>query len=200
MLVLDVGCGEGRRSLYYSERGCKVVAFDLSKDIVKAAEKRLERADFKVDVIVADAEYIPLVSKSFDLINCVETMQYLPYPEFFLKEAQRVLSSEGQLILHALNYFSPLALKRYFQTFFKIRKHPDVKWFSFVKLKKLLSKYSFQVTDFRCYIYTIPLFDKFYKKYHFWLRIHEKLEVVLNFSPIMYILPSSFLFKCKKQI
>lgn len=199
MLVLDVGCGEGRWSLYYSERGCQVVAFDLSKDIVKVAKERLKRAGFKIDVIIADAEYLPFVSGSFSLVNCVEAMQYFPHPNFFLKETWRVLDSSGQLILHALNYFSPLALKRNFQVFFNIRKHPDVKWFSYVKLKRLLNKYSFQVIDFRCYIYTIPTFDSFYKKHRFWLRVHEKLEKLLDFFPVMYILPSSFLFKCKKQ-
>jgi tellurite methyltransferase len=68
--VLDIGCGEGRNTLYLAALGFKVTAFDISvagvgKILAIAKEKRL-----KINAFVADMrEYV--FTETYDLVVCV---------------------------------------------------------------------------------------------------------------------------------
>lgn len=49
--ILDIGCGSGRDSLYFKERGFNVIAIDNSKELAKLASQFISQ-----EVIVADIE------------------------------------------------------------------------------------------------------------------------------------------------
>ncbi|WP_076606350.1 methyltransferase domain-containing protein [Cystobacter fuscus] len=52
--VLDLGCGEGRNSLYLATQGFKVTAVDLSKNAIAKLNHMSERAGVAVKTIVTD--------------------------------------------------------------------------------------------------------------------------------------------------
>ncbi len=93
-LILDIGCGEG----YYTEAVldkflkegsvAKICAFDISKDAVKLAAKRLKTGEF----CVASAYHIPAPNESFDV--ALNMFSPLASDEVF-----RVLSNEGVFIM-----------------------------------------------------------------------------------------------------
>ncbi len=96
--VLDVGCAAGALSEALVDRGASVVGIDVTERLVVRARARLNgRADF----LVADiAEPMPfLASNSFDLITASLVLHYLADWGSTLREFDRVLKSDGALLI-----------------------------------------------------------------------------------------------------
>ncbi|SHJ26011.1 DVU_1556 family methyltransferase [Parasporobacterium paucivorans] len=98
--VLDIGCGTGT-TLHYltSNYGCHISGIDLSATAVSAACKLLPGAT----LIQADACNLPFGSDSFNAVFMECTLTLFPDPLKALKEAFRVLSPNGTLIISVLS-------------------------------------------------------------------------------------------------
>jgi SAM-dependent methyltransferase len=71
--LLDVGCGTGRHIVPLAEYGLKVLAIDISREYVMAAKEKLRSRGLlaDVDLLVADAQHVPLDKVSFDAAICM---------------------------------------------------------------------------------------------------------------------------------
>jgi 23S rRNA (guanine745-N1)-methyltransferase len=87
-VLVDAGCGEG----YYTESLAKhfshTVGFDLSKDALKKAAKRVKDAEFAV----ASVYDLPFPDEGADLVSCI-------FAPLALSEYTRVLKKGGFLLL-----------------------------------------------------------------------------------------------------
>ena len=88
-LGLEVGVGTGR---FASELGISY-GVDLSDRMLKLAKSR------GVEVIKADAKALPFKDESFDLVLFAFTLCFLDDPRSALKEARRVLKSDGRIVI-----------------------------------------------------------------------------------------------------
>jgi len=70
---LDVGCGTGRHIIPLAERGLQVLGVDNNKQFVEAAIKKLKSKGLvaKVDLVVADARFLPFKRALFDGAICM---------------------------------------------------------------------------------------------------------------------------------
>ena len=81
--ILDVGCGSGWLSEYFSRLGYKVLGIDISDDLVQMARERVERVPYNVDhetplqcrFLKHDVESAPLLQK-FDAIICYDALHH----------------------------------------------------------------------------------------------------------------------------
>lgn len=73
--VLDVGTGIGRWTLLLAEKANYVVGFDISREMVRIAKRRVNRSN--VDFLVATAYAIPLRSNSVDLSLSCTCIQHI---------------------------------------------------------------------------------------------------------------------------
>jgi 2-polyprenyl-3-methyl-5-hydroxy-6-metoxy-1,4-benzoquinol methylase len=96
--ILDAGCGSGYKSLVLAEAnpGAEIVGVDLSSESVKLAQERLkyhgfENAEFHAMAI----EDLPSLGKTFDYINCDETLYFFPDPAIGLEAMKSVLKPKG---------------------------------------------------------------------------------------------------------
>lgn len=66
--VVEVGCGTGRQTLPLVRAGAKVVAVDLSENMLRLARRkvRAERPEAQADFVAATAENLPLRDEAFD--------------------------------------------------------------------------------------------------------------------------------------
>ena len=90
-LILDLGCGSGRDSKAFLERGFRVVAVDGSPELCRYAEEVIGQP-----VICATfQEYEP--SEAFDGIWACASLLHLPYAEIVpvLKKLVKHLASDG---------------------------------------------------------------------------------------------------------
>ncbi|MBU0473029.1 MAG: class I SAM-dependent methyltransferase [Bacteroidetes bacterium] len=104
--ILDAACGNGRHSNNFSQLGYNVVGFDLSKSLLKVAQKNKLINNSKINYLCSDIRLIPLKT-SFDLIlNLFTSFGYFESDEdnfSLVKFASTHLSENGYFILDYLN-------------------------------------------------------------------------------------------------
>jgi glycosyltransferase involved in cell wall biosynthesis/ubiquinone/menaquinone biosynthesis C-methylase UbiE len=92
--VLHVGTATGRVSVYLVSSGFDYVGLELSGAMVRITKEKLNGAG---DIVQADAEHLPFKPSAFDDVVSVRSFHFLPHPEAFLNEANRVLKQTGRV-------------------------------------------------------------------------------------------------------
>ena len=111
-LVLDVGCGFGRHSLEFLQRGASVFSVDL--DFQSLQKTHYALSSFKKEkslennflVHSADALKLPFQNETFDKIICSEVMEHVSDDQKACDELYRVLKKEGRIAITVPTYFS----------------------------------------------------------------------------------------------
>jgi len=96
--VLDAGCGVGITSCYLAKKyGCKVIAVDVSEDMIKQAKKRAERKGVgdKIDFIVADVTSLPFKDNFFDAVISESVNAFIKDKRKAISEYRRVAKQGG---------------------------------------------------------------------------------------------------------
>jgi ubiquinone/menaquinone biosynthesis C-methylase UbiE len=83
--VLEIGCGPGIFTQLLSNK-TRVVALDISKDMLKFVKKR----GIQAELLQADMDYLPFKLNSFDFIVAYRVMEYSKNPIKTLNAISRV--------------------------------------------------------------------------------------------------------------
>lgn len=98
--ALDVATGGGHVARALASRVRRVVACDLTREMLAAARAHLEGAGAAdVVYVVADAEDLPFLDGAFDIVTCRIAAHHFPRPDRFVAEAARVLRPGGAFLL-----------------------------------------------------------------------------------------------------
>jgi SAM-dependent methyltransferase len=101
-LVLDVATGTGRLPLALLEQPTfqgRVVALDLSRKMLAQAAPKLAPFGDRAYLLHLPAERLPFHSDTFDLVACLEALEFMSSPLAVLHELVRVLRPGGLLVL-----------------------------------------------------------------------------------------------------
>lgn len=101
-LVLDVATGTGRLPLTmvrYDRFQGRVVSIDLSREMLRQAAKNLYPYSERVDFIWSPAEDLPFADGTFDVVTCLEALEFMTDPKGVLGELARVLRPGGLLLV-----------------------------------------------------------------------------------------------------
>jgi SAM-dependent methyltransferase len=108
MRVLDMGCGRGEIVLHAARQGAEVVGIDYSADCLRLTRRTLEVASdrdrARVTLRRADATALPFTDEAFERVLMLDIVEHLHDWQIShaLREAYRVLSPTGYLVLHTL--------------------------------------------------------------------------------------------------
>ena len=134
--LLEVGCGTGHWSQFFSDCGSEVTGVDISERMIKIAQsKNIPNASFQI----ADGHSLPFKGNSFDVTAAITTLEFAGNAELVLQEMARCTRKPlGQLFVGVLNVLARLNRNR--------QENPEslyakARLFSPDQLKKLLSKY-----------------------------------------------------------
>ena len=96
-MLLDVGCAQGRSTFKVLDLEIDVVAFDLSKRLVRQAIERYraESPRGRACFFVADASNLPFVDSCFDYVLVYGVLHHLPNVDRACREIARVLRMGG---------------------------------------------------------------------------------------------------------
>ena len=97
-VVADLGCGTGRTSAALAPFVRQVVAVDASAEMLRAARERLDTVG-NVDVRDGALEAVPVADASVDLALLVLVLHHLADPALVLREARRILTPGGRLVV-----------------------------------------------------------------------------------------------------
>ena len=109
--LLDVGCGSGAYTYYFSNNKRSVVALDISRQYLLHT-KRLVFNKPNVHLLRANAHCLPLKNEIFDYILCTEVIEHTIKPSKTLDEIARVLKKGGNCIISIPSRYSPTEIIR----------------------------------------------------------------------------------------
>ncbi len=79
--VLDLGCGEGRDSVFFAQRGFDVTGIDVARSGLAKAERLARGRGVRVRWVCGDIgrlDALPLLEECFDLIYSCGAIHYVP--------------------------------------------------------------------------------------------------------------------------
>ncbi len=96
--VLEYGCGRGLYTVPLAHRAARVIAFDISPDLLAIAKKRVEVNQCEgVELLLGSAHSLPLPDESIDVIFGMAILHHLDL-EIASREVRRVLKKGGRAI------------------------------------------------------------------------------------------------------
>jgi ubiquinone/menaquinone biosynthesis C-methylase UbiE len=101
-LVLDVATGTGRLPLVLLEEPTfqgRIVGLDLSRKMLAVAADKLKGYPNRVSLLHHHAEDLPFPDDTFDLVTCLEALEFMMHPHAILREMVRVLRPGGLLVI-----------------------------------------------------------------------------------------------------
>jgi len=100
--VLEVACGSGQGLGYLAKEAKKVIGLDIDKNLLTLAQRHYQGRK-NIKFILSDAQKLPFVDDSFDVLILHEAIYYLPNPIDFINEARRVLRNQGVIVISTVN-------------------------------------------------------------------------------------------------
>jgi 2-polyprenyl-3-methyl-5-hydroxy-6-metoxy-1,4-benzoquinol methylase len=79
--VLDLGCGNGRNSLFLARRGFSVHAIDIDSKIIKNLKQESKKEKLKINIIKADIRKFPIKENTYDLILAINSLIFMKKSE-----------------------------------------------------------------------------------------------------------------------
>jgi len=108
--VLDVGCGNGVYTLSMAKLAQTAIGIDIAGDRLKEALEDAEKLKVNTQFAIGNAECLPIHDSSCDVVLVMEALEHIENQETALKEAKRVLKSDGYLIVSVPNRLYPLEM------------------------------------------------------------------------------------------
>lgn len=144
MIALDIATGGGYAAKHMAPYVKRVVATDITKEMLENTAEHLTRHE-NIDYVIADAEQLPFLDHSFDIVMCRIAAHHFPQPDQFIREVKRVLKNEGRFLL--IDNIAPA--NEIYDTFInrleKLRDYSHVRSLKIEEWKQLLSKNNMEI-------------------------------------------------------
>jgi ubiquinone/menaquinone biosynthesis C-methylase UbiE len=96
--VLEVAVGTGKNLPYYPP-GCRIMAVDISSEMLNVARKWAAELSMDVSFLLADAQALPFPDHSFDTVVSSLSTCTFPEPLIALQEIARVCRTDRRVLL-----------------------------------------------------------------------------------------------------
>ena len=101
--LLEIGCGTGHWSRFFSQLGFEVTGLDISERMINTA---LEKGIPNVSFHMGDGHLLPFQDNTFDLTAAITTLEFVRDAEVVLREIVRCTRKPGRILLGMLNGLS----------------------------------------------------------------------------------------------
>lgn len=167
--VLDIGCGAGTQSRFWTQQGHRYWGVDINEPLIQLARQRTVEQGIDARFDVGSATELPCANESVDICQMPELLEHVAAWQDCVDEALRVLRPGGLLFISTSSKLCPkqdefnLPLYSWYPGFVKrywVRraltdrpeianhaKYPAVNWFSFYGLRQYLKPKGFVCLD-----------------------------------------------------
>lgn len=139
MTLVDLGAGDGYLSRAASPHVKKVIAIDISPEMLRELEKRAVQEGFgNIDTIESDGCDTPLQDESVDLVCANMFLHHIEEPILAVKEIYRILKPGGRVFLADLTEHKNEEFKERMHDVWQGFSQNEVKeWFTRCKFKNI---------------------------------------------------------------
>ena len=188
---LELGCGKGWFTQRMMHCGARVTAFDIQNEFVQVARRRTPGSH--VDFLVADSEWLPFASSSFDAVYGAVVLHHLPM-ETTLREMNRVLKPGGKIIFSEPNMLNPqiMIMKNIEWVGKRMGESPNETAFFKWQMQGLLKRHGFSDICVQPFDFLHPMTPET------WIPAVERLGMVLERTPLLRQIAGSLDIRAKK--
>lgn len=111
--VLEVGCGRGSLSCYFSDADYDCTLLDISESVINIAQEIFRANNLKAEFMVGDVNALPFKDASFDVVFSIGLLEHLRDIEISIKEQIRVLADGGLFLGYVVPNYSDNIQKDY---------------------------------------------------------------------------------------
>ena len=97
--LLDIGCGSGQTAIPAARMGIRATGVDIAVNLIEDAKERARKEGLVVRFDAGDAEDLPYVAGTFDVVVTLIGAMFAPRPEAVTYEIARVLRPGGRLFM-----------------------------------------------------------------------------------------------------
>jgi SAM-dependent methyltransferase len=97
--VLDVACGTGNLAIPAARRGADVTGIDIAPNLIEQAKANAEREGLNAKFEVGDAEAMPYLDGSFDVVMTMFGAMFAPRADVTANELKRVCKGGGVIAM-----------------------------------------------------------------------------------------------------
>jgi len=147
-VVLDIATGGGHVAKTLAPFVHCVMVTDLTAMMLDTARSHLTESGMQnAQYVLADAEELPFLNNSFDIVTCRIAPHHFPNPGVFIREVMRVLRPSGRFLL--IDNVSPndKPLSDFVNLAEAIRDPSHVECLTIVQWKRLFKEHGFSVTQ-----------------------------------------------------
>jgi len=103
-IIIDLGCGNGRNMTPFSG-GFDIIGIDISKNMLKNAQKFCKKRKIDARFLLSDVLYLPLKESSVKYVLSIAVYHHLPQEklEEALSELYRILAPGGEAFITVWN-------------------------------------------------------------------------------------------------
>lgn len=116
--ILDIGCGGGLITGPLYKLGGNVTGIDPSPENINVARAYANKHDLKINYINSTPEELSRQAERFEVILCLEVIEHVVDPNYFIKSFTNLLLPGGMLIISTINrtiksYFLAILMAEY---------------------------------------------------------------------------------------
>jgi len=102
--ILEVGCGTGKNTIFFSEIADKVYAIDFSEGMINKAKEKIksQNVNFKQADITRNW---PIENNTIGLVTCNLILEHIDNLDFIFSEANTCLKKQGEFFINELHPF-----------------------------------------------------------------------------------------------
>lgn len=136
--LLDVGCNWGRWTVAAAMKGYKPVGIDPSLKALLAARNVSRQMGVSVDLVVADARYLPFADDAFDAAFSYLVLQSFgkENARIAMKEIARTLKSDADVLIQMPNKFGVRSLFQQVRRGFREGENFDIRYWTPKELRE----------------------------------------------------------------
>lgn len=176
MVALDIATGGGHVAKNLAQRIDKVIATDLTEDMLMNTAAHLSAFN-NIKYVVADAENLPFEENSFDIITCRYAAHHFPHPKRFVEEVYRTLKPGGRFLFVDNVGHENSSYDIFINQLDKIRDSSHVRALRISEWKEMFRQFDLQIIQQKARNKTLP-FDEWVKRM---LQSPQEIEQVVHF-------------------
>ncbi len=155
--VLDVGCGPGLAAERLFTPDAEVWGLDCSLEMAYRARARSEKTGVPRFIVVGSVASLPFQDGTFDLVSCVNCLEFVEDRHRAFREIARVLAPTGRAVLAVLNRRSLWEITRRLRRPVSRTSYYDGRFFGEQELRDHCAAAGLDVDDCRSAVHFPPI-------------------------------------------